>query len=122
MRDQLVLGLGNGVTIMIPVHPVEGLAGAAAADLGEIEISPAGHGLHFPRLDADVYAPALMQGAFGSKCCMATRRNGRRGGRPRKEGEVGEGEAPPGEKPPRPRPMSWSRRDPASSPRQAQEG
>lgn len=103
-REQLVLGLGNGVTIMIPVQLVEGLAGAAAADLAEIEISPAGLGLYFPRLDADVYVPALMQGVFGSKRWMAAqlgaaggrasnpakaaaaRRNGRRGGRPRKEG------------------------------------
>ncbi|HMK89880.1 MAG TPA: DUF2442 domain-containing protein [Methylocystis sp.] len=33
---------------------VEGLAGASDEDLAEIEISPAGLNLQWPRLDADV--------------------------------------------------------------------
>ncbi|MBR5949894.1 MAG: DUF2442 domain-containing protein [Actinomycetaceae bacterium] len=49
----------------------EGLAGAAPGDLAEIEISPAGLGLHWPRLDADLYVPALLQGVFGSQAWMA---------------------------------------------------
>ncbi len=74
------------------------------ADLAEIEISPSGFGIHFPRLDADLYLPALLQGVFGSKAWMAAqlgatggkarteakraaaRVNGKRGGRPRKVG------------------------------------
>jgi hypothetical protein len=50
---------------------VEGLSGACRADLAEIEISPTGTGLHWPRLDADLYIPALLQGVFGSKSWMA---------------------------------------------------
>jgi len=67
----------------------------------DIEISPAGLGLHWRRLDADLYVPALLQGVFGSKSWMArqlgaeggrartvakvaaSRENGRKGGRPR---------------------------------------
>jgi len=30
-----------------------------------------GLGLHWPKLDADVYVPALLQGVFGSKQWMA---------------------------------------------------
>ncbi|GMM60864.1 DUF2442 domain-containing protein [Novosphingobium pituita] len=101
-QGRLVVGLNNGVTIMVPVTLLEGLADAADDDLTEIEITPAGLGLHWPRLDADVYVPSLMHGVFGSKRWMAAqlgatggrastaaktaaaRENGRKGGRPRK--------------------------------------
>ena len=101
-QNRLVVGLNNGVVIMVPVHLLEELAEAGADDLAEIEISPAGLGLHWPRLDADVYVPALMQGVFGTRRWMAAllgaaggkastkakaaaaRENGRKGGRPRK--------------------------------------
>ncbi|WP_112875525.1 DUF2442 domain-containing protein [Paracoccus endophyticus] len=99
-QNRLVVGLSNGVVIMVPVHLLEELAEAGANDLAEIEISPAGLGLHWPRLDADVYVPALMQGVFGTRRWMAAqlgatggratskakadaaRANGRKGGRP----------------------------------------
>lgn len=99
-QSRLVVGLSNGVVIMVPVHLLEELAEAGADDLAEIEISPAGLGLHWPRLDADVYVPALMQGVFGTRRWMAAqlgatggratskakadaaRANGRKGGRP----------------------------------------
>ena len=99
---RIVVNLNTGVQIAFPTRLAEGLAGASAVDLGEIEISPAGLGLHWPKLDADVYVPALLQGVFGSKGWMAAqlgaaggkarsrakvaaaRKNGRKGGRPRK--------------------------------------
>ena len=86
----------------IPVRLAEGLENAAPADLVQIEVSPTGLGLHWPKLDADVYLPALLQGVLGSKQWMAARlgasggqvrsaaktaaarENGRKGGRPRK--------------------------------------
>jgi len=58
--------------------------------------------LHWPKLDADVYVPALLQGVLGSKSWMAKQlgtvggqarteaksaaawENGRKGGRPKK--------------------------------------
>jgi len=101
---RIVIDLNTGVQIAFPTRSTEGLAGASAADLAEIEISAAGLGLHWPKLDADVYVPALLQGILGSRSWMAARlgaiggkarsrakadaarENGRKGGRPRKVG------------------------------------
>ena len=97
------MDLNTGVTIMVPVHLIEELSDATADELGEIEISPAGIALHWPRLDADVYVPSLIQGIYGTKRWMATqlgaaggsatspakaaaaRANGAKGGRPKKQ-------------------------------------
>ena len=73
-RGRVVIRLNTGLEVMFPPHDAEGLEHATAADLEEIEISPTGLGLHFPRLDADLYVPALLQGLFGSKRWMAARR------------------------------------------------
>ena len=101
-RSRIVVGLDTGVELTFPTQIAEGLADASPDDLAEIEISPAGLGLHWPRLDADLYVPALMQGVFGSRSWMgrqlgaqggrartpakaaAARANGAKGGRPRK--------------------------------------
>ncbi len=100
--SRVVVNLSTGIQLAFPVKLTEGLAGASPESLAEIEISPAGLGLHWPRLDADVYVPALLQGVLGSKNWMAqhlgakggrarsdakasaARENGRKGGRPRK--------------------------------------
>jgi hypothetical protein len=99
---RVVVTLSRGVEFIFPTAIAQGLAGAEPVDLAEIEISPSGLGLHWPRLDADFYLPGLLAGEFGSKRWMASvlgaaggrarsaakaaaaRENGRRGGRPRK--------------------------------------
>jgi Protein of unknown function (DUF2442) len=99
---RIVVALNTGVEIAFPTRLAEGLADASADELADIEISPAGLGLHWPKLDIDLYVPALLEGAFGSKRWMAAqlgaaggraqspakteaaRENGRKGGRPRK--------------------------------------
>jgi hypothetical protein len=101
-RGRIVVSLSSGIELAFPPHVAEGLAGAAPGALERIEVSPSGLGLHWPKLDADLYLPALLEGAFGSKRWMAAqlgaaggrsrsaakasaaRENGRRGGRPRK--------------------------------------
>lgn len=101
-RSRVVVALNTGVELTFPAHLAEGLADASPDSLADIEISPAGLGLHWPQLDADLYVPALLQGVFGSKKWMArqlgaeggrartaikvaaSRVNGRKGGRPRK--------------------------------------
>lgn len=101
-RARVVVKLNTGVELTFPARLAEGLAGASAEALAEIEVSPAGLGLHWPRLDADLYVQALLQGVFGSKQWMArelgaqggrsrtaakiaaAQANGRKGGRPRK--------------------------------------
>ncbi|MGN6551633.1 MAG: DUF2442 domain-containing protein [Pararhizobium sp.] len=100
--SRVVIDLSTGVQLAFPTELAEGLAGAEPDDLAEIEISPAGLGLHWPKLDADLYVPGLLQGVFGSRRWMAaelgssggrarsaaktvsSRQNGRKGGRPRK--------------------------------------
>jgi hypothetical protein len=98
----VIVRLTTGVEIGFAPRDAEGLAGATREDLAEIEVEALGLGIHFPRLDADLYLPALLEGVLGSKAWMAARlgaaggrarggakaeaarRNGRRGGRPRK--------------------------------------
>lgn len=100
--SRVLIELSTGIQVAVPVEKVEGLAGADQDKLDEIEISPSGLGLHWPKLDADLYVPALLQGTFGSRAWMAAqlgasggmvrsarkasaaRENGRKGGRPRK--------------------------------------
>jgi len=50
----VVVGLNTGVEFGFPAKLAEGLSGASPESLSEIEISPAGLGLHWPRLDADL--------------------------------------------------------------------
>jgi hypothetical protein len=47
-----------------------------------IEVDAFGLGLHFPRMDADLHVPALLEGVLGSKSWMAARL-GAAGGRVR---------------------------------------
>lgn len=99
---RIVVTLSNGLDLGIPVDFAQGLSGAKAADLADIQISPTGLGLHWPRLDVDLYLPALLEGVFGTRRWMAqtlgraggnatssakrkaARMNGKLGGRPRK--------------------------------------
>src|SRR5271170_729083 len=96
----IIVTLSSGVGIFFSPKDAQGLEGGTPAQLSEIEISPSGFGLHFPKLDADLYLPALLEGFFGSKKWMAarlgqlggrsksrpkraaSRRNGALGGRP----------------------------------------
>jgi hypothetical protein len=76
---KIIVSLSNGLELGVPTHLAQGLSGASASELADIEISPTGLGLHWPRLDADLYLPALMEGVFGTHCWMA-RMLGKRGG------------------------------------------
>lgn len=100
--SRVVVRLDSGLELAFPPHLAEGLDRARPDDLVDIEISPSGLGLHFPRLDADLYLPALLDGVLGSRKWMAgqmgkaggstrtpvkaaaSRENGKLGGRPRK--------------------------------------
>ena len=99
---RIVVDLNTGLSISFHAGEAEGLAGASARDLADIQITPSGLGLHWPKLDADLYLPALLDGLLGSKKWLAAklgaaggrarsqakaasaRENGKRGGRPRK--------------------------------------
>ena len=99
---RIIIRLSNDLELAFPPHLAQGLETARPADLADITISPAGLGLHFPHLDADLYVPALLEGLFGSERWEAARMgrsggqarsaakaeaariNGKRGGRPAK--------------------------------------
>lgn len=103
---RIVVTLDTGLELRIPPQIVQGLESARPANLAAIEISPTGLGLHFPKLDADVYIPGLLQGIFGSSGWMsklmgqrggkstsaakqaASRANGKLGGRPPRRARV----------------------------------
>lgn len=97
-RGLIVITLEGGCEFAFPAARAEGLANAPRSKLAKI--SPNGLGLHWPLLDADLYVPSLIEGAFGSRRWMqqigklggssrssvkakTSRENGKRGGRPR---------------------------------------
>jgi hypothetical protein len=99
---RIVVELANGCSFAFPARKAQGLAEASDADLARIEILGQGSGLHWERLDVDLSVPGLLAGLFGTKVYMdrlraaragratspakadASRRNGLRGGRPRR--------------------------------------
>jgi hypothetical protein len=101
-RDRVIIGLNTGIEVTFRPRNAQGLERAKPDQLDTIEISPSGLGIHFPKLDADIYLPALLEGFLGSKSWLATeygklggsvsstakataaQRNGKLGGRPRK--------------------------------------
>jgi hypothetical protein len=101
--SRIVISLSSGLDITFAPRDVQGFENAQPADLVGAEISPSGLGLHFPKIDADIYIPALIEGFLGSKSWMAARNgqsggrassaakgaaareNGKKGGRPKKE-------------------------------------
>jgi hypothetical protein len=70
-RDRVIIRLTTGIEIGLTPHDVEGLRGASASDLEVIEVEELGLGVHFPKLDADLYVPALLNGVLGSAKWMA---------------------------------------------------
>lgn len=97
----IFIELSSGVEIRFPVRLAQGLENASPKDLTEIQIEARGLGLHWPRLDADLHVPSLLQGVLGTKKWMAeigklggrvtsaakakaAAKNGKLGGRPRK--------------------------------------
>ena len=101
-RERVVIDLSTGIEIAFRPHDAQGLERANPNQLDTIEISPSGLGIHFPKLDADIYVPALLEGFLGSKRwiaaehgkvggrastkakAVAARRNGKLGGRPKR--------------------------------------
>ena len=98
---RIFMELKNGCLFAFPAEMGQGLQGATAEQLSEVEILPGGEALHWEELDADLGVPGLVAGVFGSKAWMrelgraggsmqseakarASRENGKKGGRPRK--------------------------------------
>ena len=99
---RIVIHLSSNLDLSFSPRDAQGLQNATPAELSEIEITPSGFGIHFPKLDADLYLPAILEGFLGSTSWLASRlgraggksrsaakqktsrSNGRLGGRPKK--------------------------------------
>ncbi len=79
---RVVIRLNSSLDVAFSPHDVEGLERARPGDLDVIEISPTGLGIHFPKLDADLYVPGLLQGFAGSKRWMAAHSGAREDRKP----------------------------------------
>jgi Protein of unknown function (DUF2442) len=100
--NKIVVSLANGVDISFPPSAAQGLEQATPRQLRDVEVTGAGAGIYFPKLDADLYVPGLIEGVMGTRKWMASqlgaaggaartpeksaasRANGKLGGRPRK--------------------------------------
>lgn len=101
LSRELEVELRDGRRVSVSVDLIEGLQGASDEALSQVEVTPAGTGLHWEALDADVSVPFLVRGVYGTRAWMAqlgqrggrvsspakaaaARKNGKKGGRPRK--------------------------------------
>lgn len=100
--SRIVIAFETGLELSFSPHHAQGFETAHPGDLDVIEISPSGLGVHFPKIDADIYIPSLIEGFLGSKRwtaaqngqtggkvatpakSAAARENGKLGGRPKK--------------------------------------
>lgn len=60
--DRVVIDLSTRLTVAFLPLDVQGLEQAKPEQVTEVEILPSGLGLHFPKLDADLYLPVLLKG------------------------------------------------------------
>jgi hypothetical protein len=99
---RIVIHLSSRLILSFSPGDAQGLEDAKPSQLDEIEITPSGFGIHFPKLDADLHVLGLLEGFLGSKKWMAarlgqlggqsrsrakraaSRSNGKLGGRPKK--------------------------------------
>lgn len=79
---RLVIDLSSKLSVSFSTRDAQELERARPSQLDQIEISPPGFRIHFPKLDADLYVPALLEGFLGSTKWMAARL-GQAGGRSR---------------------------------------
>ncbi|NDW02910.1 DUF2442 domain-containing protein [Jiella pacifica] len=94
---RIVVEFTNGSAFMVPARALQDLENASNEDLAAVEIEN-GYALRWDRLDVDFTIPGLMAGMFGTARFMASaagrarstakaeaaRKNGRKGGQPRK--------------------------------------
>ncbi len=100
-QDLIVIHLKNGSIFIFPPRLAQGLAEATPEQLADFWIPPSGKSIHWDSLDVDFGIPELVMGIFGTKSWMAelgrkggqatskakseaARKNGKKGGRPKK--------------------------------------
>ena len=97
---RVIVDLTNGCLFGFPAKSIPALAKATPAQLAQVELSPAGSGLHWEALDVDLSVSGLVLASVrpadklrelarlaGSRTSLAkaaaARKNGAKGGRPR---------------------------------------
>jgi len=98
---KVVIDLNNGCTLLLPPELAQGLRGATPAELANMQILGPGTTVSWPDLDIQFSVTGLLAGVFGTRVWMAelgrsggrvksvaksraARRNGAKGGRPRR--------------------------------------
>ena len=101
-EGKIIVEFNDGTEFRFPPCVAQGLGSATPEELIEVQITPSGLGLHWESLDADLLIPELMKGIYGTQQWMAemgakggrakssakaaaARKNGTKGGRPRKQ-------------------------------------
>ncbi|HET7879913.1 MAG TPA: DUF2442 domain-containing protein [Acetobacteraceae bacterium] len=77
---RVVIQLSSGLEVAFSPRDAQGLESAKPSDLNVVEVSPSGLGLHFPKIDADLYLPTLLRGLLGSREWMAEHLRAQRSG------------------------------------------
>ncbi len=87
---RVAVELTNGCLMAFPADLAEGLRGAEPHQLAEVQVVLDGDGLRWEGLDADLLVRELGRGVFGSRGWMReiARELGRRGGRVRSEAKA----------------------------------
>jgi hypothetical protein len=91
-KGRIEVELDTGIDFSFDPKMAQGLADAKPGDFSGVKIEGAGNALYFPKLDADFSVTRLLEGFLGSlewtkreARAVASRENGKRGGRPRKQ-------------------------------------
>ena len=90
--QKVFIQLDTGIEFSFDPKRAAGLSEALAEELVGVTIEGVGSTLHFPRIDADFTVSRLLEGFLGpldwtrrENRALASRENGRRGGRPKRE-------------------------------------
>jgi len=64
--DRVTIELSSGSTLSFPRTRAQGIETAIPTDLEEVEISASGFAIRFPKIDADLWLPSMLEGRFGN--------------------------------------------------------